>query len=933
MDDESANAREEASADNAETGSIGERIIGGRGQRLEPMPASHPERIGRYVIRRTIASGGMGTVYEAVQENPRRAVALKVMRGGIASATALRRFEYESQILARLRHPNIAQVYEAGQYDDGNGSAPYFAMEYIPNALTITDHAINRNLGTRERLALFVKVCDAVHHGHQKGIIHRDLKPGNILVDPAGEPKIIDFGVARATDSDLAATMLQTNAGQMIGTLQYMSPEQCEADPDNLDTRSDVYALGVVLYELLCERPPYNLSRASIHEAARLICEAPPTRLSSVDRMLRGDVETIALKALEKDRDRRYQSAADLGHDIERYLRNEPIEARPPSAFYQLRKFSVRHRGVVIAIGFIVFAVCVGLFGTTFMYARAAREREAAVDAQIDAERARDDLSVVANFQAAMIESINPEVMGINLIASLREHVRAGLRETGRDDTAIEQAMADLSGIAATINETDFARDVVDRNILQRAAAMAEEEFADQPLIEATIRATIGRTYFAIGRADLAEPHTRRARDLRREHLGENAPETFTTGNDLALVLTNLARYDEAGSLIDAILTKQESILGRDHAITLGTRTNLAILRRAQNRFDDSERLFKEIIDARLRLFGEKDQATAAAMNNLAVLYESLSRTEEAEELFERALGIYEGALGVTHASTLSTMNNLGQIYHASGRFDDAEQILERALGIQRRVLGNEHPDTLATIGNLGALRNAQGRFDDAEPLLKEVYETENRLRGERHPDTMLSLTNLGALYNSMQAFDRAAPLLERMLDLQRESLGADDELALSTANNLAYAYEMSDRLAEAETMYADVLATRRHTLGDSHLSTMISMYNLGRLHMTQNDLASAETLLAGAVNLARAHLPENHWATPVFLGGYGECLTTLGRYADAEQTLLEAYPRLLEVFGREHERIRDAINRFITLYERSDQPDKADEWRARLEE
>ncbi len=295
----------------------GERLIG--------------RQVGRYHVKSIIAEGGMGTVYEAVQEQPHRTVALKVIRPGLAARSALRRFEYESQILGHLRHPGIAQVYEAGSFDDGSGAVPYFAMEYIPNAQAITDYVESKKLTVRRRLELFAGVCDAVHHGHQKGIIHRDLKPSNILIDPSGGPKIIDFGVARATDSDIALTTLQTDIGELVGTLQYMSPEQCQADPHDLDTRSDVYALGVVLYELLCGRLPYNLTRTAIPQAVQVIREEHPPRPSTFDRVLRGDVETMVLMGLEKDRDLGYRSAAELGDDLNRYLNNEPIVARPSS--------------------------------------------------------------------------------------------------------------------------------------------------------------------------------------------------------------------------------------------------------------------------------------------------------------------------------------------------------------------------------------------------------------------------------------------------------------------------------------------------------------------------------------------------------------------------------------------------------------------------
>ncbi|MEE2908054.1 MAG: serine/threonine-protein kinase, partial [Planctomycetota bacterium] len=342
--------------------------------------------VGQYVIKQVIGAGGMGTVYEAMQQSPRRSVALKMMRTGISSKNAMRRFEYEAQALGRLRHPNIAQIYEAGNFDDGAGGRPWFAMEMIIGKKELTTYCNEKRLNNRDKLKLFKQICDAVQHGHQKGIIHRDLKPSNILVTSSGVPKIIDFGVARSTDSDMAVTTLQTDVGAIIGTLQYMSPEQCAADPNDIDTRSDIYALGTILYELLCDRLPYDLRRKAIHEAARMVQEVEPIRPSSVDRMLRGDLEVITLKAMEKDRSLRYQSATAMDEDIGRYLNGDSILARAPTAWEQIRRLARKHRLAAISLGSIAVLLVAGILIVSIFAIEADKQRLAAQQARDDAD-------------------------------------------------------------------------------------------------------------------------------------------------------------------------------------------------------------------------------------------------------------------------------------------------------------------------------------------------------------------------------------------------------------------------------------------------------------------------------------------------------------------------------------------------------------------
>ncbi|MHC4219648.1 MAG: protein kinase domain-containing protein, partial [Planctomycetota bacterium] len=381
-------------------------------------PVKIPEKIGHYHIKRVIAAGGMGVVYEAIQEHPRRTVALKVVKQGIASRSALRRFEYESQVLARLRHPGIAAVYEAGMHDDGSGGTPFFAMEYVAGAKDIIEYSRAKDLGTRQVLELFSKVCDAVHHGHQKGIIHRDLKPPNILIDSTGQPKIIDFGVARATDSDLAMPTLQTDVGQLVGTVQYMSPEQIDADPHDLDTRSDVYALGIILYRMLGRQLPYDVSGTVIYEATRMVREQQPTRLSTIDRTLRGDIETIVLHALEKDRDRRYQSAVELAQDIGRYLNKRPIHARPPSLAYSVRTFAKRNKLLVGSVATLI-VVLAGAAAVSAGFAMSEAEQRQIAETQLD--RAENMFDQVRELARTFMFDFHDRIEGLDGSIPARE--------------------------------------------------------------------------------------------------------------------------------------------------------------------------------------------------------------------------------------------------------------------------------------------------------------------------------------------------------------------------------------------------------------------------------------------------------------------------------------------------------------------------------
>jgi tetratricopeptide (TPR) repeat protein/predicted Ser/Thr protein kinase len=789
----------------------------GAGMRTSTVP---PERIGQYKILGVLGEGGMGVVYRAEQENPRRTVALKVIRPGIESREMLKRFAHESQVLGWLQHPGIAQIFEAGTADTGHGPQPFFAMELVLGQ-PLTKHVETQQPTVRERLEFIVKVCDAVQHAHQKGVVHRDLKPGNILVDGSGQPKILDFGVARATDADIRTTTLQTDLGQLIGTIAYMSPEQVAGDSRELDTRSDVYALGVICYELLAGRVPHDVSHRTIPQAARLIEEEDPAPLSSINRFFRGDIDTIIAKALEKDKDRRYQSASDLGEDIRRYLSDEPITARPATTIYQLRKFAKRNKALVAAVAVVFVALSAALIHMTW-------ERNRAVAAERLAEQRREEAEtqrIEAQRQAAIAQAVN-EFLNDDLLAT--------------------------AGPLRTPN-----RDITVREVLDAASKNVAGKFKGQPETEASIHSTLGRTYEHLGEYEVAELHLTQALKLYREALGEKHLYTFDAMEDLALAYRRNARYQEAEELFTGALEGKLDLLGERHFETTVSMNDLATLYHTQGRFDEAEHLYLRSLEIRRQLFGEEHPETAACECNLANLYEIQGRYDEAEAMHVKALGTRRATLGEEHVDTLMSMNSLAKVYNSRKEYDRAEPLWQKVMEVRRRLLGEQHPDTLKTMNNLAVLYRHSSRYDEAEQLWAHVLDGQRRLLGEQHPHTLVSANNLADLYGQMGRHEEAAALFKTTIEGARISLPEGHWYTGVFLTKYGVCLTNLERFNDAEAALSEARRILSTSLGADHDRTKTTITAMIELYETwgrPDAAAEYRSLLAESLQPAGAN-------------------------------------------------------------------------------
>ena len=798
-----------------------------------PADGAPPARtIGAYQLLQKLGEGGMGEVWLAEQSHPvRRQVALKVIKPGMGSAQVIGRFEAERQALALMDHPNIAKVFDGGTTADG---CPYFAMEYVRGE-PIHEYCDRANMPLRERLELFANLCDGVQHAHQKGIIHRDLKPSNVIVAPIGDrpvPRIIDFGIAKAMAQPLTTTPLHTEIGTFIGTPEYMSPEQAELTSVDVDTRTDVYSLGMILYQLLTGSLPFDNGklRSSAADLRRAIREREPARPSTRVReqgeaarssavhrhthparlaaSLRGDLDWITLKAIEKDRTRRYDSASALAADIRRYLRDEPVTAGPPSATYRAGKFVRRHR-VAVAMAATVMLLLIAFGASMAVQARRiAVERDRARAAQAKAEE-------VSAFLVRMFQASDPS-------------------ETRGDAITARELL-----------ETGIAR---------------IDELRTQPEVQAQLLDVVGRVYQSLGGFERARELIERGLDVRRQLFGDANADVGSSLAHLGEVLDRQGRYAEAEDALRRALAIHDEAPGRESTQAALDLHLLGAVLVNRGEAQQARGLFEEALAIRRRLLPADDPEIAESLSGLGYTASSLGDYEEMERRYTEALQLLQRTFGDRHPRVALAMNNLAAAFDNRGRYQDAERMHRQALEMRRAIFGGDHPAVATSLNNLSNVLQKQGKYSEAEPMIRLVVDLRRRLLGPRHPSTATSLNNLGVLLVRAGKAGEAEPVLREARDIAAARLSLDHPLVLALDSTIATAIAaQGGRDPEAETLFKTSHAARIKAQGPEHPDVAGSLLTYARFLAARKRYDEAEGLLREALVLRTKLLGREH--------------------------------------------------------------------------
>ncbi|MCI0490048.1 MAG: serine/threonine-protein kinase [Blastocatellia bacterium] len=912
----------------------------------EILPAAE-QRIGSYKLVRELGRGGMGAVYLATRDDDeyQKQVAIKLVRTELGSSEMLRRFRSERQILADLDHPNIARLLDGGTTGAGG---PFVVMEYIEGE-PIDEYCDRNSLTTAERLKLFRKVCSAVEYAHKNLVIHRDIKPGNILVTADGEPKLLDFGIAKLLKTDqLLQTAVETRAGVRMMTPEYASPEQVRGEATT--TVSDVYSLGVVLYELLTGHRPYRFKTYLPQEIERVICEQEPEKPSTaithqleiaetgggasknmtaeavsrrracttekLRRQLSGDLDRIVLMAMRKEAERRYSSVEQFSEDIRRHLEGLPVIARGDRLSYRAQKFVERHRAGVIATAAVILLIA-ALIG--FYTARLASERDRA---QLEATKAEK----VSEFLTGLFEVADP---------------------------------------GQSKGETITAKELLDRG-----AKRIEQELADQPDIQAEMMTVIGNVYRNLGSLDESKLLLEKGLEIRRRLYGNKHPHVAASLNSLGNLLREKGDYDEAQSLIREALAIRRDLYGPRHPEIVGNLNDLATSLYFKSDYAAAEPLFREAIEMGRDLFGREHREVAKGMNELGLLLKAKGDYESAGPLLRESLSIRRKLLGEDHTDVSDSLFNLAQLLELKGDYMEAEQTYRQALSLDRKLYGERHPYVCSDLTNLARLLHIKGDFEASEPLFRQSLEMRRGIVGEEHPDiatdmhylasllldegkldeaeslfrqalTMRrkilspkhrnvadSLNNLAVVFLEKGDYQKAEPLLKEALETRREVQGESHTEVAQCLTNLARIKQAEGDMDEAGRIYSQALEINRRALPAGHPTLAFSLTSLGRFLTAKGEAQAAEAMLREALEIRQKSLPAGHWRIAEAESLLGACLAESNNLAEAEPLLLQSYETLKSNRGERNKTTMRTLSEIIKLYEAWGKPAKAAEYR-----